>query len=123
MSVDRHMGIEGIVLKDHGDVAISGRQVVDSLARDGDVTLSDLFKAGDHAQNGRFSAPGGPHQYQQLPILNCQGRLGHRSDVSGINLGDVPELDSCHFRSEGPSKPDSKHALQFLWGRDSIPSA
>ena len=46
---DPHMGIERVVLEDHGDVAFLRRNVIDDLVADTDLTAGDVFQTGDHA--------------------------------------------------------------------------
>src|SRR5205085_7318939 len=48
--------IERVVLEDHGDVAISGREVVDDAVADADLAVGDLLEAGDHPQRRRLAA-------------------------------------------------------------------
>ena len=47
--VDAHVGIEGVVLEDHGDVAIRRLEVVDDPSSDTDLPGRDLLEACDHA--------------------------------------------------------------------------
>ncbi len=53
--INRHMGVEGIILEDHGDITVLGRKVVDNLAVDGDGTGGGRFEAGDEAQGRGFA--------------------------------------------------------------------
>ena len=43
--------IEGVVLEHHGEVAVSGRLVVDLRVTDVDVARGDVLEADDHAQD------------------------------------------------------------------------
>jgi hypothetical protein len=42
--------VEGVVLEDHGDVAVLGREGVHDLAADPDEAVGDRLQAGNHAQ-------------------------------------------------------------------------
>jgi putative molybdopterin biosynthesis protein len=55
--VHRHVGVEGVVLEDHGDVTVLGSNVVDEPIADEQLPLGDLLEARDHAQDGRLAAP------------------------------------------------------------------
>jgi hypothetical protein len=47
---DGHVGVEGIVLEDHGDIAVLWSYVVDDAIPDPDTTFCRLIKACKHAQ-------------------------------------------------------------------------
>ena len=49
--------VQRVVLKHHGDVSIGGIHVGDIATADGDGSAAGLFQAGNHAQQGGFSAP------------------------------------------------------------------
>ena len=54
--IDGHVRIKRIVLEDHRDVAVFGRDVVHLLAVDEELAAADLLETGDHAQRGRLAA-------------------------------------------------------------------
>ena len=70
--VDAQVRVEGVVLKDHGDVAIARLEVVDDLAVDHDVARIELLKAGQHAQGGRLAAARGSDQHHELAVGDAQ---------------------------------------------------
>ena len=49
---DGHVRIERVVLKDHRDIAVFGRDIVDQTVADVEFTLRDVFEARNHAQRG-----------------------------------------------------------------------
>ena len=48
--VDRHVGIEGVVLEHHCHIAILRLEIVDHLVPDENLALVDFFQAGDQPQ-------------------------------------------------------------------------
>ncbi len=71
--VDGHVRVERVVLEDHRDVAILGRDVVDEALADEDVAARLLFEPGDHAKGGRLAATGGSDEHEELFVLDLQG--------------------------------------------------
>ena len=65
---DRHVRVERVVLEDHRDVAVLGRQVGDVAVTDPDLAAVDLFEAGEHAQRGGLATPGGTDEDEELPV-------------------------------------------------------
>src|SRR5205823_9876580 len=47
-----HVRIERVVLKDHRDVTVFRRDLVDRTTADQDRSVADLLEAGDHAKRG-----------------------------------------------------------------------
>ena len=46
------MGIQGIVLKDHGNISLLREQMTNPLITDPDLARGSRLQAGDHAQQG-----------------------------------------------------------------------
>ena len=91
-----HVGVEGVTLEDHGNVAVLGGQVVDHPLADEDGPGGHLFEPRDHAQGGRLAAAAGPHQHEELLVLD-----GQREVVDGDHLaeafGDAVEGHGRHL--------------------------
>jgi hypothetical protein len=66
--------VEGVILEDHGDVAVLGGDVVDALVADVDVAFGDFLEAGDHAEGGGFAAAGGADEDDELAVGWGAGR-------------------------------------------------
>src|SRR5215471_1919369 len=64
--VDGHVGIEGIILEDHGDIAIFGIHIIDYAISDVNLTFTGIFQASNHAQDGTLATARGPYQYKEL---------------------------------------------------------
>ena len=70
------MGIESVGLEHHCDVAILRSDVVDDTLADTDFASRNLFQSGDHTQQRRFSAAGGPDENNEFAVrdLEVDGR-------------------------------------------------
>ena len=80
------MGIEGIVLKDHGDVAVFRLHVVHQLIADPQLTCGDLLQACDHTQRGGFAAAGRANQDNKFLVRDLQVELLYGHDAFGRDL-------------------------------------
>ncbi len=67
-----HVGIQSVVLENHGHVSIFGRFLIDHPVTDDDLATADLFQPCHHTQNRRFAAPGRTDQHDEFIILNLQ---------------------------------------------------
>jgi hypothetical protein len=92
------VGVEGIVLEDHGQVSGPGWQVVDHPVADADLAVGDVLEADDHAQQGRLAAPRGAYQDHELPIGDLEVDVAHRLGAVGVALGGVLDGDGGHSR-------------------------
>ena len=66
--VNRHMGIVGIVLEHHGDIALGRFEIVDDALADGDFALADFFQARNHAQQRRLSTAAGTDDDDEFAV-------------------------------------------------------
>ena len=64
------MRVEGVVLEDHGHVAVAGRQIVDEFAVESDRPRSHVLEAGDHPQHGRLAAARRADEDHELALLD-----------------------------------------------------
>ena len=90
------VGVERVVLEDHGDVALLGREVVDDAAADRQRAVGDLLQPGDHAQRRRLAAARGPDEDEQLAVVRLEGEVLHGPDAVRVDLADLLELDLSH---------------------------
>ena len=99
--VDAHVRVEGVILEDHGDVPVFGRDGVDQPVADVDVSVGDFFESGDHPQGSGLAAAGRADQHHKLAVLDverqvlngdglvealdemCEGDLGQRDAPTG----------------------------------------
>ena len=76
--VNSHMGVQGVVLENHRDIPVLGRNVVHQLAVNIQLAAGDLLQPGDHAQGGGFTAAGRADQHNELIVLDLQVEVMHR---------------------------------------------
>ena len=94
--VHGHVRVQGVVLEDHGDVAILGGHVVDDAVADANGPLGDLLQPGDHPQRRALAAPAGADQHGKLGVGDVQVHRVHGGHVAGKDLRDVLKNDLCH---------------------------
>ena len=75
------MGIQSIVLEDHGDIAVLRGHVVHELAVDIQLALGDLFKTCDHAQRGGLAAAGRADEDDEFLVRDVQVEFLHGDDA------------------------------------------
>jgi hypothetical protein len=100
-----HVGVQGVVLEDHGDVAVLGLGVGDDTVADGDLAVGDLVQAGDHAENRRLAAARRADQHHELAVVDLEGHITHGLDPAGELLGHVLENDPAHLCLLSGSRP------------------
>ena len=93
--VDGHVGVKGVVLEDHGDVAIFGIDIIDDAITDFDVSFADLLQTSDHAQTGTFPTAGGTYQNQEFFVLDIEVDIMDDFYFAEA-LVDVLKLDTSH---------------------------
>ena len=93
---NRHVRVERVVLKNHRDIAILRRHVVDELIADVDFARGRLLQPGDHAQGRALAAPRRPDQHDELAIGDVEIDPANRGGlVEGLD--DVAERDLRHL--------------------------
>ena len=63
-----HVRVQGVVLENHGDVAVLRRNVGDIAVANQDPAGVDVLKTCEHAQGGGLSAAGGSNEDQEFAI-------------------------------------------------------
>ena len=95
--VNGHVGVQGVVLENHRDVAVFGRNLVDQAVADVELAAGDGLKTGDHAQGGGFAAAGGADKNDEFLVRDLKIEVGDDRPVRAvIDLGDVSEADGSH---------------------------
>ena len=110
--IDGHVRVKRVVLENHRDVAVLGRNVVHALVADIEIAAADLLKAGHHAKRGGFSAAGRANEHDEFLVRDFKVEFLHRDDVLVVHLFDVFECDLCHVPGFGgrASAPFASHA-------------
>ena len=97
------MGVQGVVLEDHGDVPVLGRHIVHQSVTYVEFAGRWTFQPGDHAQGGGLSAAGRPHQHHELLVADFQIKLGNRRNVLVKDFADIFKSYACHAYSFFPA--------------------
>ena len=66
------MRIQCVVLKNHRNVPILRRNIIDLFFTDVKLTRRYLFQPGDHAQSGRFAAAGRPDEDDEFLVADFE---------------------------------------------------
>ena len=68
-------GVQGIVLKDHGDIALLRTQPVDDPPADPDFAAAHRFEPGQQAQSGGLAATRGADEHDQFAVVHAQVKV------------------------------------------------
>ena len=79
--IDGHVRVQGVVLENHRNVPVLGRDVVHQLAVDVKLALGDLLETRDHSQRRGLAAAGGADQNDELLIGDVKAELLHRDNA------------------------------------------
>ena len=87
-----HVGVQGVVLEDHGDVTVLGREVGDVTLTDPDRSGIDLLQAREHPEGGGLAAAGWSDQDHEFAVADLQIEFVDGGVVcSRINPGRILE--------------------------------
>jgi hypothetical protein len=103
------MWIKSVILEDHRDIPIFGRNVVDKPTADTDLSLRDSLQSGNHAQQRRLSATRWANKNDELAIFDLDARRGDGAYVSGVNLGNALQFELCQSIAPLQDKVDPEH--------------
>ncbi len=98
--VDRHVRVEGVILKDHGDVAIAGGDIVHESIADVNFAAAGFFQTGDHAERGRFAATAGTDENDELAVGDLEIHITDGVEAVGVVLIEMFQEDVGHRSSE-----------------------
>ena len=65
-----HVGVESVVLEDHGDVTVFRCHIGHVAISNENATAVDVFQARQHAKRGGLSTARGANQYEELSIVD-----------------------------------------------------
>ena len=92
----RHVGVEGVVLEDHRDVAIFRRNPVDDPAADPDLAVGDVLEPCHHAERAGLAAAGRADQDDELTVCDLQIKRFDGFGAVWIDLRQLLQLDLGH---------------------------
>ena len=84
-------GVERVILEDHGDIAIGWFHIVDDAPPNRDGAPADRLQSRDHAHRGRFAAPRGADNGQELAVRAIEGEIPHGLDRFPPLCVDLPD--------------------------------
>ena len=87
--INGHVGVQSVVLENHGDIAVLRSHVVDQAVADVQLAVGDVFQAGDHTQGGGLTAAGGADQDDEFLVLDVQieGLHSDNAFVGDLKIG------------------------------------
>jgi hypothetical protein len=91
--VDGHVGVEGVGLEDHGDIAVARFDAQNRAAIDAKVPGGRVFESGDDAEGGGFATAGGTDEYEELSVLDGEVEIADGVDMAE-GFADVVELNA-----------------------------
>ncbi|MNL40628.1 hypothetical protein D3C87_1629910 [compost metagenome] len=106
---NRHMRIKRIVLKHHGDIALTWPKTVDDLIVDDDLAAAYMFKPGDHAERGRLAASGRSDEDDEFLVLYIQVDATD-SLIDTVGFGDIAKFQTRHVFLLSFRQPDLHRA-------------
>ena len=76
-----HVGVEGVVLENHGNVAVLGIHVVDQLSIDVELASGNVLETGNHAKRRRLSAARRANKDDELLVRDLKVEVVHCHDA------------------------------------------
>src|SRR5258708_6124933 len=95
---DVHVGIEGIVLKHHGDIAVFGINAIDPSVTDVEIAATGFIQPCHHAQDRAFAGTRGSDQHHKFVVIDGQVEIMHHLYVAE-GLVDMLEANTGHSSS------------------------
>ncbi|GIV62334.1 MAG: hypothetical protein KatS3mg044_1200 [Rhodothermaceae bacterium] len=92
----RHVRVQRVVLKNHGDVPVLRRHVVDHPVADPEHPFGDRLQPGNHPQHGALAAPGGPDEDDELPVPHLEAGPVHGHEAVVVYFAYPLKRDVCH---------------------------
>jgi hypothetical protein len=87
--------VEGVGLKDHGNVTVLRGDIVDHSVSDPDLSFGDLLESGQAAESSCLSAAGWADQYEELFVVYSDVQVVD-SDYVSKPFVDFVELYTSH---------------------------
>ena len=122
--LDRHVGIERVVLEHHRDVALLRRQVVHDPVADPDLAFADLLEPREHPERRRLAAARRSHEDHELAVLDLEIEILDGPGAVVVDLRHAVIGDLCHgepprarslFVPPGTPTPSGANRLLLRW--------
>jgi hypothetical protein len=94
--------VQGVVLKNHRDVAVLRRDFIHDALADRKPARRDRLESGDHAQRGALPASGRPNEHDELAVRDIQIDAVH-SHVAVSALVHLAHAFQRHLRHTASS--------------------
>jgi hypothetical protein len=114
------VGVQGVILEHHGDVAVLGGHVVDHPAADADLALGDVLQPGHHPQRCGLAGARRADQDHEAVVGDVQGQIVDGRRCARVDLGDVVQFDARHLGT--PVVNCSRVRTRWLGQAYSLPS-
>ena len=96
--IHRDVGIEGIVLENHGDIPVLRLHIVHDAAVDFQGAFGDVLQARDHPEGGGFAAAGWPDEDHKFLVFDLQVEIMDRDDAVIVDFFHMFKGYACHIR-------------------------
>lgn len=83
---DRHVWKQRVILKDHADVALVWRHLVDHLVTEADLAGSWRLEARQHHQTGRLARTRGPEQGEEFAAADVEVEVADNQRFAVVSL-------------------------------------
>src|ERR1700740_1390311 len=107
------MQIKGILLKDEGDIARSGRIARDVAGADVDRAFIGMLEPGNQSKRCRLAGAAGAQQYDEFAIVDGKREFADGFEVAEA-FADVPNNDVSH--GGGPNNSPCERPNRSLHG-------
>ena len=88
-----HIGIKGVILEYHGNIAVLWRNLVHSPAVHNDLSAAYTLKSCNHAQQRCLSAAGRAYKYYKFPSLYF-----HIHILNSMNIARIPFIHFAYLQ-------------------------
>ena len=92
----RQMGIQGVILKYHGNIPVLGSHCIHNLPVNLKGPFRDILQSGDHSERRGFSASRGTDKNDKFFVLNIQIKILYRFKTVRILLINVFQSNAGH---------------------------
>ena len=87
--INSHVGVQRIVLEDHGDITVLGGNIIHQTVADVQLAAGNVFQAGNHTQCGGLTTAGRANQNDEFLVGDAQVELlnGNNAFIGNLKIG------------------------------------